>query len=179
MKRFCGVVAAAALSMNAAGCGEEQRSAPPQVGSPKVAATLEWPGQRPWALITYHRTDGRPCHALGVLTAAGPRLIARPNDSLSVGLQRYRGHCLEPREGRGISIDAEKAPGGAGALVGGVAAPSVRRVTIAGQHVRPGKDGSFLMLHPAASGRLKARVDVDLRNGHRRTLRLDLSKVSG
>lgn len=162
MRKFGGVLATAVTAAGLAGCGEEERPQPLRANSPAVALTLEWPGAAPWALITYEREDGRRCHAMGTITPAGPRLLSRPDVPLGEALSFGRTPCLG-KDQRSVSLSVRQAPGGAGQLIGGLAAPGVRTLQIGDQRVHPARNGAFL-LH-RAGGATTERVRVETRNG--------------
>ena len=156
------MLAAVALAVGLAGCGEEERPLPPTANTPKVALTVNWPGVQPWALITYTRQDGERCAALGSLTTAGPRVLGALGQDLTTGLTT-RGECLTSR----VLIDVEANTGRELQVVGGIAAPEVKRLRVAGQVVRPKKDGTFLLIHADPAHRLGTEVEVVLRGGSR------------
>jgi hypothetical protein len=162
MRRFGGVLATAAAAAALAGCGEEERPQPLRASGTAVALTLEWPGAQPWALITYQREDGRRCHAIGTLTPAGPRLLSRPDVPLGDALAYGRTPCLG-KDPQSVSVTVRSAPGGAGQLVGGLAARGVKALRIGDQRVRPNARGAFLVHR--AGGATGDTLRVESRSG--------------
>jgi hypothetical protein len=165
------LIAAGAL----AGCGDEAESeAPIRQVVPHVALTLDYPGHSPWALITYRSDAGRRCHALGTLTAEGPRLLGLPHQPLGLALSG-QGRCLAPS--RPVSLQVSD-PGRNESMrvIGGLARRDVARVTIAGQRIRPTAGGGFLIVQPVDAGSLGKAMRVQLRDGRR--LRLALATVA-
>ena len=157
------ITAALALAGAGAGCGEEPvPEAPPKAQSSRVALTVSYPGSSPWALITYEAADGRPCHAFGTLTKDGPRVLGAPDVPLEQALAGG-GRCLRDRS---VSLATATGAGGDVRVVGGIAAPGVRRVVVGGERIRPSKSGAFLVVQPA-SGALGRDVELVFSGGAR------------
>jgi hypothetical protein len=173
--RKLGAVLATVTLLGLSGCGEEKSTIVPlQPNSSRVALTLTYPGFAPSALITYRLQGGRPCHALGMLTGEGPRVLAAPEWPLEAALER-QGHCLD---GRLVSLEVVTRTGSERLrVVGGLVRRDVARIRVAGQRVRPGRGGAFLIVQPVDAGSLGRAVEVELRDGSRR--RLPLGVVAG
>jgi CBS domain-containing protein len=164
-----GVLAATGV----AGCGTtEERLVPPDLNSPQVALTVDYPGAAPLALITYRSRRVR-CHALGTMTARGARLLGQLGKPVSQALPRH-GRCLDAAHPV-VSLQVGDA-GNALRAVGGITRDDVVRVAVAGQRVRP-RDGAFLVAFPASAGAVGQVVRVQLRDGRR--LRLPLQQLLG
>ena len=143
MRRAAGAVVALALLATTTGCEEQAAPEPPRPQSSRVAMTVTYPGQAPWALITYQGPEGERCSALGTLTGSGPRVLGALDAPLDVGLASH-GRCLHG----GVALDVTSGAGGEVRVIGGVAAHGVRRVVIGGERVRPGRSGAFLVTQP-------------------------------
>jgi hypothetical protein len=156
---------AAVLAVLAGGCGKDERPEPLQAHSAQVAATLSWPGYAPLALITFRDAGGRRCHALGTLTADGPRVLGAAALPLSDALTRAQ-HCLDAGH-RVLSLQSVPAADGAMRLVGGIASARVREIVVGDQRLKPRANGGFLALIPAGEP-LGASVEVDFTGGDRR-----------
>ena len=169
MKTVWAALPVALITAGMTGCGgEEERLAPLEPNSTRVALTVDYPGSAPMALITY-RSLGRRCHALGTLTAHGPRVLADQKAPLTAALQRLGG-CLDT----GSPVSVQVSGGGTRLRVaGGLASPDVVRVRLAGQRVKPGRGGAFLVAWPSGTGDVGRAVEVQLRDGTRRRVALD------
>ena len=171
--KFGTLVAALALGAVATGCGEEPAPVDtPRAASAKVELTVSVPGGAPLALITYEGNGGRTCHALGALTAQGPRVLDALDQPLEAGLTRS-GHCLR---GGGVSLATARAAGGQLRVVGGMAAKGVRRVVVGGERVRPSRSGAFLVAQ-RAPGSLSGDVELIYAGGG--SERVPLERLAG
>jgi len=153
------------MTVGLTACGdEEERLATPDVNSARVALTVDFPGSAPLALITY-RQAGRRCHALGTVTDEGPRVLGAAGGPLYAALQRH-GDCLAAPRGL-VSVQTSARGSRPLRVVGGLARHDVVRVRVAGQRVRPGRGGAFLVGWPAGTGDAGRMVEVQLRDGTR------------
>jgi hypothetical protein len=170
MRWFGSVCAAAVLATTLGACGQDKKAAVKTAHASKVALTIDWPGVAPWALITYTGGEDKRCAALGRITGGGPRVLGALDLPLNAALAA-RGRCLDHRT-RPVLLEIRESDGREARIIGGLADRGVKRLRIAGQTVRPNRDGAFLLLHADAATTLGRDVKIEFHGGGSSTMKL-------